>query len=342
MTETAAGSGADDLAHALAACLANGGYADAHVSGLRKLTGGSTHDTWAFDLDYMADGARLSAPLILRRNLSTQSLDMEPQAEFALLGWLHDQGLPVAKPVYCDHEGGVLGMPFVIAQRIIGTDLRKALAQGRAGPDRRAIGAELASLQASVHAIDASQCPSGIFDPADPAGEVRRWTAPLLAGNTAASPLLRSAIAWLEANVPDVSRIAIVHGDFKANNILWSEQGRPVILDWELAHPGDPLEDLAWTMLWSTDDDIVCGLLSPDDFIAAYEIASGNQVDRHRLFYWQLYALVKLCGILRSGSGTASDADDLGPGHALLSRGSIALEAAIADYMIAIAGGVAA
>ena len=342
MTEPVASRDTGSLGASLAACLADEGYAGANVSGLRKLTGGSTHDTWAFDLDYAGDSGRHSVPLILRRNLSTQSLDMEPQAEFALLCWLHDHGLPVAKPVYCDPEGGGLGMPFVIAQRIIGTDLRKALASGRASQGRRAIGVELVTLQAKVHAIDASQCPSGIFDPADPVAEVRRWTVPLLAEKPAASPLLRSAITWLEANVPDVPRAAIIHGDFKANNILWSEDGHPVILDWELAHLGDPLEDLAWTMLWTTEDDIVCGLLSPDDFIAAYENASGAKVDRHRLFYWQLYALVKLCVILRSGSGTASDSSSLGPGHALLSRGSIALEAAIADYMFAIAGGVAA
>ena len=163
----------------------------------------------------------------------------------------------------------------------------------------------------------------------------------LEAGKTA-SPLLRAAIAWLEAHVPALDRPCIVHGDFKANNILWSEAGEPVVLDWELAHMGDPAEDLAWTMLWTTRDDIVCGLLSPQDYLAAYEQASGAAVDRERLFFWQLFALVKLCEILRSGSGTVRNEDDLGPSHALLSRGSAALEAAMADYLSAIAGKKAA
>lgn len=338
MNEVPTLSGTDDLASALAACLAGYGYANPRVSSLRRLTGGSTHDTWAFDLHY---GGEVE-PLILRRNLAAGSLELTPAAEFALLRWLHGEGLPVARPLSCDPQGGTLGMPFIIAERIIGTDLRKVLAKGATQRDRAEIGRELAALQAHIHALDVHACPTGVFEPLDPAREVRRWTDPLLVNHGAVGPVLRAAIAWLTANVPAIATPCIVHGDFKANNILWSEAGSPVILDWELAHIGDPAEDLAWTMLWSTRDDIVCGLLAPSDYIAAYEKASGAPVDRQRLFFWQLYALVKLCGILRSGSGTAHNERDLGPSHALLSRGSAHLEAAIADYLVAISGAAAA
>lgn len=332
----------EELGESLAIYLAGNGFAEAHVSCLRRLTGGSTHDTWAFDLEHGAKNKGQSAPLILRRNLGMESLDMPPQAEFALLRWLHDEGLPVARPLLCEPEGGSLSAPFVIAERIIGTDLRKALAKGVAGRDRQAIGNELAELQARIHALDIAQCPQGVFEPIDLAQEVQRWTDPLLSADSPAGPVMRAAIAWLKANTPPARYPSIVHGDFKANNILWSEAGSPAILDWELAHIGDPVEDLAWTMLWTTRDDIVCGLLTPEDYIAAYEKASGASVDRQRLFFWQLYALVKLCGILRSGSGTVRDESDLGPSHALLSRGAGYLEAAMADYLVAIAGGKAA
>lgn len=346
MNDLVAVSETEDLGEALAAYLAGNGFADPRVSGLRRLTGGSTHDTWAFSLDHGAVGGRQDVPLILRRNMAMESLDMAPQAEFALLRWLHDAKLPVARPLLCEPDGGSLRTPFVIVERIIGTDLRKALAKGAEGSGRDAIGRELAALQARIHALDVADCPAGVFEPVDLAREVKRWTSPLLAPPLAkdgtAHPVLRSAIAWLEAHIPAIGRPCIVHGDFKANNILWSEDGRPVILDWELAHIGDPVEDLAWTMLWTTRDDIVCGLLSPEDYIAAYELASGAPVDRQRLFFWQLYALVKLCGILRSGSGTVRDESDLGPSHALLSRGAGYLEAVMADYLVAIAGGTVA
>lgn len=343
MNDALVGSGEEELGAQLTSCLADNGYYAPHVSGLRRLTGGSTHDTWAFDLEYgdlekgTAD-THQNQPLILRRNLAHASLDMTPQAEFALLRWLHDEALPVARPLLCEPDGGALGMPFVIAERIIGTDLRKALAAEKAGAERAEIGGQLAGLQARVHALDISRCPDGTLAKGGPSQEVQRWTSPLLEPGKVASPLLRAAISWLEVNIPALDRPCIVHGDFKANNILWSEAGAPVILDWELAHIGDPVEDLAWTMLWTTRDDIVCGLLSPQDYLAAYERASGAVVDRERLFYWQLYALVKLCGILRSGSGTVQNESDLGPSHALLSRGSGYLEAAMADYLSAIAG----
>lgn len=339
MNDYVAAPGTEGLGESLAVYLAGNSFADARVSGLRRLTGGSTHDTWAFDLEYGAAGGRQTAPLILRRNLVMESLDMSPQAEFALLRWLHDAKLAVARPLLCEPDGGPMGTPFVIAERIIGTDLRKALAKGGAGRERHLIGLELAELQAGIHALDVSQCPGGVFKPFDLAREVQRWTRPLLSMDGMVHPVMRAAVAWLDAHIPAAGRPCIVHGDFKANNILWSEDGRPVILDWELSHIGDPVEDLAWTMLWTTSDDIVCGLLSPEDYAAAYEKAAGALVERERLFFWQLYALVKLCGILRSGSGTVREEGELGPSHALLSRGAGYLEAAIADYLVAIAEG---
>ena len=60
-------------------------------------------------------------------------------------------------------------------------------------------------------------------------------------------PLLREAIAWLRANRASSGRVALVHGDYRIGNfILGADRRIAAVLDWELAHVGDPVEDIAW------------------------------------------------------------------------------------------------
>jgi aminoglycoside phosphotransferase (APT) family kinase protein len=92
-----------------------------------------------------------------------------------------------------------------------------------------------------------------------------------------------------------------VHGDFKANNLLITPDGELTVIDWELAHPGDPLEDLAWTMLWRTRWDVVGGLHSQADYTAAYIELTDRHVDEEALRFWHILALVKLWAMFATG-----------------------------------------
>ena len=73
------------------------------------------------------------------------------------------------------------------------------------------------------------------------------------------------------------------------------------MIDWELAHVGDPYEDLAFTLLWTTRFDIVGGMLSREAYLHCYEKTTGQKVDPERLFYWQVFAWVKLAAIFLKG-----------------------------------------
>ena len=334
-----ADTGARDIAEKLQAYLAGKGLTDPKVGGLRRLTGGSSHDTWAFDLGAfdlgaldLGEGGAIT-PLVMRRNFAAASLDMSPQAEFDLLSWLAGQGLPVAKPWLCATDDSPFGVPFVLAERIDGTDLRKAVAAQEVSADPAEVAQGLVALQARIHALSLDGCP--LATSADPLREaVERWTGALLdAPHAPPGPIARAAAAWLRAHIPAPQRLALVHGDYKANNILWRKDGTPVVLDWELTHIGDPVEDLAWTMLWTSKYDVVGGMLSPADYVAAYEAASGRGVDRFALHYWQLFAFVKLSAILQSGSGSISEDEQLSPSHVLLSRAVPCLEAGMAAHL---------
>ena len=109
-----------------------------------------------------------------------------------------------------------------------------------------------------------------------------------------ARPVLAAALRWLQANEPEVERVGLVHGDFKTNNLMLTDAGRTTVLDWEMAHLGDPVEDLAWTLLWTTRFDLIGGLLSRDEYLNAYCEMSGTRFDAMRLFYWEVFARMKL------------------------------------------------
>jgi aminoglycoside phosphotransferase (APT) family kinase protein len=111
----------------------------------------------------------------------------------------------------------------------------------------------------------------------------------LLDSLTAPHPSFRLGVRWLRRHKgKGTSRSALVHGDFRLGNFLATDQGISAVLDWELVHLGDPMEDLAWLCLrtwrFGGDDLVVGGFGSLEDLRAAYEKAGGEW--RDEAFRW--------------------------------------------------------
>lgn len=328
----------DDRVYRLTAGLRDyvGGQLDraVEISGVSRLAGGTSHATWSFDA-VTADGAVL--PLVMRQDFETAPIEADCPTEFRLLTALHAVGEPVPRPIWAAAGAALLSTPFMITERISGGDVRKILAQAAAPVDKPSLGDELTRIQAAIHAIDWRRHVAGIVD--EPAGncarhEVERWAAIIEQHPKKSGALLVAALNWLRANAPENDRLSLLHGDFKTNNIL-SDGARHVVTDWEMSHVGDPIEDLAWTMLWTTKYDLIGGLLSPDDYIAAYSRHTQRAVDRVRLFFWRLFSLVKLSAIFLSGMVRAPSAPPIRPTLIMLRRGGVCLEAEIADCLLA-------
>ena len=92
----------------------------------------------------------------------------------------------------------------------------------------------------------------------------------------------------------------MVHGDYRTGNYLYQGARILGILDWEMAHFGDPLEDLAWSFMpawqWARDGQ-AGGIADPDEAIRIWEARSGLRVDRAALRWWQAFSCVKAQGI---------------------------------------------
>jgi aminoglycoside phosphotransferase (APT) family kinase protein len=143
---------------------------------------------------------------------------------------------------------------------------------------------QLAAHTAALHAVP-------VPNEDDPSRVVRhqlaRWRAQLAAVAAPRVPALEGVFEWLAEHLPVPTSLALVHGDLRPGNFLYDEHSVTGILDWELAHLGDPAEDLAWAYVgrWSP-----ARLLSVADFVATYESAGGQLMDPVVLSYHRVYA----------------------------------------------------
>jgi aminoglycoside phosphotransferase (APT) family kinase protein len=124
------------------------------------------------------------------------------------------------------------------------------------------------------------------------------WSGVIEADEQHPQPIVRAAIRWLYRHPPPpAQRISIVHGDYRSGNFMHDGAGQILaILDWEMAHLGDPIEDLGWAFdpLWNHfDEGKVAGLIPKAEAIALWEAASGLTVDPEALAWWSLFNAVK-------------------------------------------------
>jgi len=127
-----------------------------------------------------------------------------------------------------------------------------------------------------------------------------------------------AAFAWLKANPVVADRIVVVHGDYRSGNYLYDENGIIAMLDWEMAHLGDPMEDLGWAsmMFWGREE-LAGGLIEREAFYRLYEQKTGHHVDRERLFFYQVLGNAKMAVICLTGIRDFVERRNVGRGDAV-------------------------
>ena len=146
---------------------------------------------------------------------------------------------------------------------------------------------------AKIHAIDLEETGlTAYLDAITPAEYVEQTWARYRDFETA-QPMIDYTGRWLVDNVPDEYSPSLVHNDFRNGNIMFDQQGIVAVLDWEVAHIGDPMRDLGWicTNSWrfGRSDLPVGGFGDYEDLFAGYESVSGKEVDRDRVRWWEVF-----------------------------------------------------
>lgn len=271
--------------HALAAVLAPA-LGEVTVTNLRVLTGGASRATWAFDAQ-TASGVRA---LILRTG-PPDDVHAGMELEAAAVRRAAATGAPVPEIIAADNSPAALGNPYLICEFIGGETIVRKIQRTLDDAARVRLLRQCAQALVAIHRAD----PAGIGLPAsDPLQEWRRQLDEM--GDTTAT--FEWAFRWLELHRPPATRAVLVHGDFRMGNLIVDDTGLAAVLDWELTHIGEALDDLAWFCIraWRFGAPATLGaggLGSIEDFVAAYEAAGGTAVDRGALRWWLVAATLR-------------------------------------------------
>jgi len=255
---------------------------------LERLSGGASRITYSFELDAGAEPGRR---LILQQYRSDGvGRGGQNLVEARLLDAARSRGVPVPTVVAVG-EATAQNPGWLVLERLDGETIpRKVLRDPEWATARAALTEQCARALAAIHTIE----------PADIEGlaghDPFENPLALLDMTNDVRPALELGVRWLRTHRRPSSQLVTVHGDFRMGNLMVGPDGLVGVLDWELAHRGDPAEDIGWlsARAWrfgGTGE--VGGFGDLSTLLAAYERAGGAAIDVDDVRWWQVYATVK-------------------------------------------------
>lgn len=287
----------------------------------RRISGGRSNLTYAVDLG--------EESLVLRRPPLGGVLRgaHDVAREYRIVVALQGSGVPVPEAIALCEDPQVTGAPISVVRRVDGLTLRSpADLRPLSAAARAALVENFAAALAALHALPPE---TSRMAPDRGAGYVPRqlhvWRRQLEAEPQRALPAMGELAGRLASSVPEQSRTAIIHGDYRLDNVLVTPDGAVLgVIDWELWTLGDPMADLGAAVAYWTDSRYELaplGLAPTQDgalggreqFVAAYEAAAGTVVDRDLLRWHVAFGLWRFAAILegvyrRNLSGAYGDA----------------------------------
>lgn len=251
------------------------------ITELRRLSGGASRETWRFS----ADGSDYVLQRVRKGTIG--GLHGEP----LVLAAAHHAGVPTPELVVDGSDLTDLELPFMIVRAVEGeTIARKILRDPEYAHARTVLTSQLGVAAAQLHSLDTAAVPGlKVEDQID-----RYQTALDALGEP--HPVFEAAFRWLSLNRPTTSREVVVHGDYRLGNIMVNDKGLAAILDWELAHLGDPMEDLGWLCVraWRFGGaHPVGGIGTYEELFDAYESVSGYRPDFDVVRWWEILGTLK-------------------------------------------------
>jgi aminoglycoside phosphotransferase (APT) family kinase protein len=292
------------MEQALGRCVATWYPGAIGVTNAVRLSGGASQETWSFNVVH-PDGV---FGAILRRAPvgygAAPSRAAGLDAEARLMQLAHDAGVPSPRVLHVLQPQDELGSGFVMSRVEGETIPRKILRDEKFAQARPKLARELGTILAGIHGLDFGLLPN-----------LRRMTAAKeivelerdYRGFDWPRPVFELALRWLRDHDPGASaEMTLVHGDFRHGNLIIGPDGVRAVLDWELAHIGDPMEDLGWVCVnswrFGEIDKPVGGFGRREELFAGYERA-GRRVDPARVKFWEVMGTLRwgvmCCGMMQ-------------------------------------------
>lgn len=300
----------DELQSRVEAALGERSGGPVKVRALAQLMGGACQDNYRVEADFTAGEFSGERRLVLRSD-ARQSLpgSLSRRDEYAVIQAAMAAGVktPAARwlvPGLVRDGAGAYFMDWVEGEAIG----RRVVRNPELAAARESLPRELAGVLARIHSVTPRNVPElALAEAADPALAAMEDLRGRLSGMPEPHPALELALRWLEDHPPAAQEVTLVHGDFRTGNFMVTPAGLSAVLDWEFAHWGAPLEDLAWISVrdWRFGrlDQPVGGFGQRAPFYAAYETASGRAVDRREVHWWEVM------GNLRWAAGSVAQGE---------------------------------
>lgn len=250
---------------------------------LQPLTGGASRETWSF----RAGNGRF----VLQRARPGSPRAEAMADEAMLLKVAAEASVPVPSVVSASGSADALGAGYLITRFVEGETIpRKILRDPPYAAARERLAADCGRALAAIHSMPVDVIPG--LERSDQLSEYRE----VLDSLGDPHPTFEHAFRWLESNRPDSAGEALVHGDFRLGNLLVGREGLRAVIDWELAHVGDPMEDLGWLCVraWRFGGALpVAGVGAYEELFGAYAESCGTTVTPEVVRWWEVLATLK-------------------------------------------------
>lgn len=217
---------------------------------------------------------------------------------------LQGSSVPVPKVYWYSDDPVHLGAPFLICEKAEGVAVIPWASEGTKPLEEGywdSLAVQFVDALAGIHNVDWCKQPiaamaNGITTQNAALKQVEEWEQNIARWATRPFPLLQWATDWLKDNCPEAPKISIIHGDYRTGNFLESGGTITSILDWELAHLGDPHEDIGWLSLpmYTGGSGLLCRLIEEEQFYHLYEQKAGFPVSRKSVQFYRAFSLYKL------------------------------------------------
>lgn len=255
---------------------------------LRPFTGGASRQVFAVEA---RDPANAPVRAVLRRDPPGHGDAARMRAEAACLRAAAGAGVPVPAVLAAGDSAPGIDAPYLLMELVNGESIpRKLQRNPEFGPLRDRLAGELGRVLGLLHRtpLDALD----MLDDGDPLDMIERVYHDL--GDP--RPVVEMGLRWLRDNPPPHRPNTLVHGDFRLGNFLVTPDGLRAVLDWELAHIGNPIEDLGWLCVraWRFGAAApVGGLGSREQLLDGYEQSTGTRPTAAELRWWEVFGTLK-------------------------------------------------
>jgi aminoglycoside phosphotransferase (APT) family kinase protein len=282
------------------------------ITDVQQPVGGGSRVTRVVTVEWSTpdDDSPRQERLVFRQERPGSIIESARELEFEMYRVFSQAGtIPVPRPLLLENDPQPLGTPFALMEWKPGIAAKDGLLRPEFASSKLAIGRQMFAILGTISGTPLEDLDFRVVSrvPMGWRRQLDHWSTIMEAHALGPMPVFSAAMRELRRTPPPAAPVRVVHGDFRIGNYLYTaETGIEGVVDWELAHIGDPYEDLAYACLryWRplAQQDLIAGAIPAGEAIAIWEKHSGLAADPDALRWWSIYAYLRLAAILATGA----------------------------------------